>query len=186
MIASISVPDLKGYFGEPRQIIDVRSASEFATGHIPGAINIPLDEIESRIRDLNPQASIVLVCQMGKRASMAATLLDPCRLSITVLDGGTDAWTQAGLSVVANTKTRWSLERQVRFGAGIMVLAGATLAFGLNVHWLFLCAFVGLGLTFAGATDICPMAELLMCMPWNGHSHCTSATDANVRATQSQ
>lgn len=181
MTSSIKVPDLTRPFAGVRQIIDVRSPSEFATGHIPGAINVPLDQIESRIRDLDSEASIVLVCQMGKRARMAAALLDPCRLSITVLDGGTDAWIKAGLPVVANSKTRWSLERQVRFGAGVMVLTGATLAFTLNPHWLFLCAFIGLGLMFAGATDICPMAELLIRMPWNGNSRCRLATDSAAR-----
>jgi rhodanese-related sulfurtransferase len=186
MTSSIEVLDLNRPFAGDRQIIDIRSPSEFATGHIPTAINIPLDQIESRIHDLNSEASIVLVCQVGKRARMAAALLDSCRLSISVLDGGTDAWIKAGLPVVANSKTRWSLERQVRFGAGAMVLAGATLAFTVNAHWLFLCAFVGLGLIFAGATDICPMAELLILMPWNGNSHCRLATDSAARVMRDQ
>jgi hypothetical protein len=40
------------------------------------------------------------------------------------------------------------------------------------MNWIFLSAFVGLGLTFAGLTDICLMGELLGKMPWNGRSHC--------------
>jgi hypothetical protein len=52
------------------------------------------------------------------------------------------------------------------------VLAGAALAFTVDANWLFLSAFVGLGLTFAGLTDICPMAEILAKMPWNGRSQC--------------
>src|SRR4029077_17437132 len=106
------------------QLIDVRSPSEFASGHIPGAINIPMDQIESRLADLRPSAPIVLICQMGKRARMTADVLDPCRLQISVLEGGTNAWLQAGLPVVINVKTRWSLERQVRLGAGLLVLIG--------------------------------------------------------------
>jgi rhodanese-related sulfurtransferase len=186
MISSISVPDLKSHFADHPQIVDVRSPSEFATSHIPGAINVPLDQIESRIPDLNSETSIVLVCKMGKRARMAAALLDPCRLSTKVLDGGTDAWIQAGLPVVVNSKTRWSLERQVRFGAGMLVLTGATLAFVLNVYWLFLCAFVGLGLVFAGVTDLCPMAEFLLRMPWNRRSRCTLTTDSRLGVTGNQ
>jgi hypothetical protein len=69
-------------------------------------------------------------------------------------------------------KTRWSLERQVRFAAGLLILLGALLAFTVHPYWHFLSAFVGLGLTFAGLTDICPMGELLQKMPWNGRSHC--------------
>jgi hypothetical protein len=117
---------------------------------------------------------------MGKRARMAAALLDPCRLSVSVLEGGTKAWVQAGLPLVRNTKTRWSLERQVRLGAGLLVLLGAALALTLNVYWLLLCGFAGLGLTFAGLTDICPMAEFLVRMPWNANSHYKLARGENA------
>ena len=64
-------------------------------------------------------------------------------------------------------KTRWSLERQVRLGAGLLVLAGAILALTVNPVWVLLCGFVGLGLTFAGLTDICAMGIILERMPWN-------------------
>jgi rhodanese-related sulfurtransferase len=156
----------------PAQLIDVRSGSEFASGHIPGAVNIPMDQIEARLDDLRPGVPIVLVCQTGKRARITADLLKPCQRQISVLEGGTSAWIQAGLPVVTSVKTRWSLERQVRLGAGLLVLAGAALAFTVDANWLFLSAFVGLGLTFAGLTDICPMAEILAKMPWNGRSQC--------------
>lgn len=153
------------------QLIDVRSPSEFAAGHIPGATNVPMDQIESRLADLR-SGPIILICQMGKRAKMTADLLAPCGLDLTVLEGGTGAWIQAGYPIVRNVKTRWSLERQVRLGAGLIVLTASTLALTSNVRWLFLAAFVGLGLTFAGLTDICPMGELLQKMPWNRHTHC--------------
>jgi rhodanese-related sulfurtransferase len=156
----------------PAQLIDVRSGSEFASGHIPGAVNIPMDQIEARLDDLRPGVPIVLICQTGRRARMTADLLEPCRRQISVLEGGTSAWIQAGLPVVTSVKTRWSLERQVRLGAGLLVLAGAALAFTVDANWLFLSAFVGLGLTFAGLTNICPMAEILAKMPWNGRSQC--------------
>jgi rhodanese-related sulfurtransferase len=153
------------------QLVDVRSPSEFAAGHIPGAINIPMDQIESRLADLS-RGPIVLICQMGKRAQMTADILGPCRLDLTVLEGGTAAWTQEGLPIVKSVRTRWSLERQVRLGAGLIVLAASTLALTENSRWLFLAAFVGGGLTFAGLTDLCPMAEFLQRMPWNRRSHC--------------
>lgn len=172
MIPSITVAELHTNPPANAQLVDVRSPSEFATGHIPGAVNIPMDQIESRLADLLPNAALVLVCQMGQRARLTAELLEPCRRQIAVLDGGTSAWIQAGLPTVANVKTRWSLERQVRLGAGLLVLTGATLALILNPNWLFLSAFVGLGLTFAGFTDICPMAEFLRKLPWNSQSHC--------------
>ena len=49
-------------------LVDVRSNSEFAAGHIPAAVNIPMDQIEARLDDLNLNLPIVLICQTGKRA----------------------------------------------------------------------------------------------------------------------
>lgn len=182
MTPSITVAELRT---QPQsQLIDVRSPSEFAAGHIPGAINIPMDQIESRIDDLSATMPIALVCQMGKRARMTATLLEPCHRQLTVLEGGTNAWLAAGLPLVTNVKTRWSLERQVRFGAGLLVLTGAILALTVSAHWLYLSGFVGLGLTFAGLTDFCPMAEILARMPWNATSHCRLGTTTRSSPAQ--
>lgn len=66
-----------------------------------------------------------------------------------------------------NTRTAWSLERQVRLGAGLLVLVGIVLSLVWNRVWIGVSAFVGFGLTFAGLTDICGMAFLLAKMPWN-------------------
>jgi len=153
--------------------VDVRSGSEFASGHIPGAINIPMEEIEARLDDLDVNLPIVLICQSGKRARMSSSLLEPCQRQITVLEGGTQAWIRAGFPVVASVRTRWSLERQVRLGAGLLVLAGVILALNANPLWVFLCGFVGLGLTFAGLTDICAMGIILGKMPWNRRRQCS-------------
>ncbi len=172
MSPSIPVAEFRKQAGGQAQLIDVRSPSEFASGHIPSAINIPMDQIEARLDDLRSDAPLVLICQSGKRARMTAGLLEPCRRDIAVLEGGTNAWIREGLPTVTSVKTRWSLERQVRLGAGMLVLVGALLAFTVNANWLFLSAFVGLGLTFAGVTDVCPMAEILERMPWNGQTHC--------------
>ena len=169
MAPTITVADLRNHADS--QLIDVRSPSEFAAGHIPGAINIPMDQIESRLGDLS-HAPIVLICQMGKRARITAALLEPCQLQLCVLEGGTSAWINAGLPVVRSVRSRWSLERQVRFGAGLLVLTASALALLWNPYWMSLAAFVGGGLIFAGLTDICPMAEILARMPWNKEAHC--------------
>ena len=171
MTPTIAVADLKSHPADA-QLIDVRSPSEFVAGHIPGAINIPMDQIESRLADLSSTTPIVLICQMGKRARMTAGLLEPCQLQLSILEGGTSAWMQAGLPIVRSVRSRWSLERQVRLGAGLLVLTALALTLSVSAYWLFLAAFVGAGLTFAGLTDICPMAGILGKMPWNNTTHC--------------
>jgi len=175
MISADELKKLTARRGEA-QLVDVRSASEYAVGHVPGVINIPMEQIEARLDDLSPDRPIVLICQSGARARLAAALLEPRRTDVTVLDGGTSAWVNAGFPVVMNAATRWALERQVRLVAGLLVLIGAALALTVNPHWLYLSGFVGLGLTFAGLTNICAMASLLCKMPWNRSRRLRPAT----------
>jgi phage shock protein E len=56
---------------EGAQLVDVRSAGEFAAGHVPGSVNIPLDEIGSRASELDPQKWVVVFCASGTRSAMA-------------------------------------------------------------------------------------------------------------------
>lgn len=166
-VANLSSFCMKEGKPQPVQWIDVRSPGEYASGHIPAAINIPMDQIEARLDDLLPNVPVLLVCQAGKRARMVAGLLEPCRSDVTVLEGGTAAWSAAGFPLVTSAKTRFSLERQVRLIAGILVLVGVVLSLAVNHNWILLVAAVGVGLTFAGLTDICLMAGMLLRMPWN-------------------
>jgi rhodanese-related sulfurtransferase len=153
--------------GEPLTIIDVRSPGEYAVGHIPGAVNIPMEQVEARTNDLLPGLPVVLVCQSGRRADITCTWLRNERTDARILEGGTTAWQANGFPVVRTTASRWSLERQVRLGAGLLVLTAAVLALTVHPYWVILALFVGAGLTFAGLTDICGMGLLLARMPWN-------------------
>ena len=175
MKATINAKQLKEVSAGPRrgQWIDVRSASEYATGHLPGSINIPLEQIELRVGDLAENEPVVLICQRGARAQMAASRLAPCGREIVVLEGGTQAWIEAGYPVVASVEARWSLERQVRLGTGLLVVLGVALSLLENVRWLYLAGFIGLGLTFAGLADICPMGLMLARLPWNRGTRCS-------------
>jgi len=56
-------------------ILDVREPAEYAFGHIPGAVSIPLGELEERSNELNPQDEIYVICRTGNRSDMACHLL---------------------------------------------------------------------------------------------------------------
>ena len=147
------------------RLIDVRSAAEFASGHVPGAVNIPMEQVESRLDDISRSGEVVLICQGGKRAAVTADWICD-RRDVKVLEGGTQAWIDSKLPIVECVACRWSLERQVRFGAGVLILIGTLLTF-VAWYWVFLAMLVGAGLTMAGATGFCPMAIALGKMPWN-------------------
>jgi rhodanese-related sulfurtransferase len=83
--------------GDP--IIDVRSPSEYAQGHIAGALNVPLDTLPLGARKL-PDRPILTACGMGGRAGRAAELLDLAGRTAFFIAGGTKAWAAAGLPVV--------------------------------------------------------------------------------------
>ncbi|RAK19385.1 rhodanese-related sulfurtransferase [Anoxybacillus vitaminiphilus] len=61
--------------GEKFVILDVREQAEYAFGHIPGAINIPLGELEARFTELNKDDEIYVICRTGNRSDLAAQQL---------------------------------------------------------------------------------------------------------------
>ncbi|MDQ1921841.1 rhodanese-like domain-containing protein [Massilia pseudoviolaceinigra] len=81
-------------------LVDIRSADEFAKGHLRDAKNIPLSDLSSRIAELDKakNKTIVVVCQTGARADKAAKILEAAGFTDVVgLDGGLTAWQAAGL-----------------------------------------------------------------------------------------
>lgn len=62
--------------GEAIVILDVREPAEYAFGHIPGAISIPMGELETRLNQLNTENEIYVVCRTGNRSDLACQLLD--------------------------------------------------------------------------------------------------------------
>ena len=164
----LSLAELRGMWAAGRRptIVDVRSATEFASGHIAGALNLPLPELEARRSDLGND-DLVLVCERGTRARAARAMLLPCFPEAQILAGGMHAWRKARLPMVQTTRSRWSLERQVRLIAGTMVLFGIGMAVVFGRGWLALAALPGAGLVLAGLTDICPLGLALLRMPWN-------------------
>jgi rhodanese-related sulfurtransferase len=76
-------------------LVDVRSREEHATAHVPGSLNIPLDELTSLLADL-PSATIYLLCGSGKRSSQAARILADRRYTAVNVAGGITEWYRAG------------------------------------------------------------------------------------------
>lgn len=157
--------------GEGLRFVDVRSPAEYKAVHVTGAELYPLDTLDPRrvAADLgiSAQAPLVLLCAGGNRARQAAEKFHAEGIPhCLVVEGGTKAWEAAGLPVVRG-KGAISIERQVRIGAGMMVLVGVLLGSWVDPLWFFLSGLVGAGLIFAGITDWCGMGLLLAKMPWN-------------------
>jgi len=151
-------------------LMDVRTPAEFREIHASGAQLVPLDILSRQavetVRGAN-SGPLYVLCASGIRATKAAEKLRRDGLNdVMVVEGGTNAWVAAGLPVVRGRKTI-SIERQVRIGAGTLVVIGTGLGWFVHPAFFILSAFVGAGLVFAGVTDICGMAIVLAKAPWN-------------------
>lgn len=155
---------------EGAQVIDVREDIEYRAEHIPGTSHLPLLELsEEKVTHLKRDKPLYIVCKSGFRSQKAAEKLMHFGFNqVYVLEGGLDAWKQAR-HVLNRGQERhvWSLDRQVCFSAGVLVLLGIALSWG--VHPLFVCLslFVAGGLVFSALTNTSGMALMLAKMPWN-------------------
>ena len=86
--------------GDVPVILDVRSGQEYASGHVPGAINIPVDQLPGHLPELrrHDNAEIVVYCESGGRASKAADMLiGDGFLNVRHLQGDMKQWRQDDL-----------------------------------------------------------------------------------------
>jgi phage shock protein E len=86
--------------GSAPVILDVRTPEEFAAGHVPGAVNVPHDQLAGRLAGLglDPSAEVVVHCERGTRATAAEAVLQEAGFTRVVdLDGHMQGWRDAGL-----------------------------------------------------------------------------------------
>jgi rhodanese-related sulfurtransferase len=84
-------------------VIDVRSADDFAKGHLPSARHLAFGDLQAKVAQLvkNKSNPVLLVCQTGQQSHKAVRLVkDAGFAEVHALDGGVNAWQQAGMPVV--------------------------------------------------------------------------------------
>jgi len=149
-------------------LVDIREPDEFARRHVQGARSAPLSALEQTGLKLIPGKQVVFTCRSGMRTAANCDKLSAIvDGEAYVLEGGVDGWAAAGLPVVEDRKAPLEIIRQVQIAAGLLVLLGVGLGVAVAPGFLAIAAFVGAGLTFAGATGNCAMAKLLGLAPWN-------------------
>lgn len=149
-------------------VVDIRSADEYQREHIPGSINVPIDQLAQYDFSQHHCSSALFHCRSGQRTQMAKEQIEACGIEeVYCLQGGLQQWQQCGLPIAKHTKARLDIMRQVQLIAGVFIMLGVILALAVNPWWSLLSGFVGLGLFIAGATGTCALATLLCQCPWN-------------------
>ncbi len=77
-------------------ILDVREPDEYAAGHAPGALHIPMGAIPERLPELPDDARLIVVCRSGGRSARVTGYLRQEGLDAVNMDGGMRAWLAAG------------------------------------------------------------------------------------------
>lgn len=155
---------------EGAQLIDIREANEYRREHIADARLFPLSAMEQgSTLQADAKDQVIYHCQSGNRTRnhLNRLIAAAAPSKVAVLDGGLQAWKQAGLETVVNKGEPLPLMRQVQIVAGLLTLSGVILGYTVSEGFYLLSAFVGAGLTFAGISGFCGMARLLALMPWN-------------------
>jgi rhodanese-related sulfurtransferase len=102
IMTEISIEEFTRQPAGSNLILDVRTPAEYEAGHIPLALNLPLDMLAERLPRIQKYAGapVVLYCQTGRRASQAAEILAAAGFTkLLHLTGDMDGWIAAGLPV---------------------------------------------------------------------------------------
>jgi rhodanese-related sulfurtransferase len=166
-------------------LIDVREPAEFQGEHIPQASNIPLTRIQDGISvKLPPGLRKVLQCKGGRRARIAASLLqeNSPQEEFWYLDGGIDAWKDAGLPVISSSKTVLPLDQQVKILIGSLILLFIILGFKVSAGYFYGAGLIGVAMIVGGITGVCAVTMALARMPWNQRASTCEVTISSPNA----
>ncbi|MEZ5114832.1 MAG: rhodanese-like domain-containing protein [Candidatus Nanopelagicales bacterium] len=98
MVQHASISQLKDAMDAgTARIVDVRERYEFDSGHVPGAVHIPMHTIPLRMDELPTDGDLYLICESGNRSWQVAAFLARHDITAINVEGGTGAWRWSGL-----------------------------------------------------------------------------------------
>lgn len=77
-------------------LVDVREPEEYVAGHVPGAVPIPMNQLATRMGEIDKTSRVFVICASGNRSSAMTDLLRGAGFDAVSVAGGTGAWTRSG------------------------------------------------------------------------------------------
>lgn len=103
-VPEIDVEALADRIPEGAQVIDVREPDEYASGHVPGAVSIPLGSVPDQVERFRGDGPTYVICQAGGRSRRACEFVAAEGIDAVNVGGGTGAWIVSGREVVAGDR----------------------------------------------------------------------------------
>src|SRR5262245_59665662 len=101
-VPSVSVVELPVALPDGVTLLDVREADEWAAGHAPEALHIPMSELAGRLGELPAEESLYVVCRSGGRSARVTAYLNANGWDASNVDGGMRSWHAAGRPLVCD------------------------------------------------------------------------------------
>lgn len=167
---SITVSELEEIMSRDKGglVVDVRTAAENRAVRIDEVINVPMESVADKFKAYADEKVVYVMCNSGNRSKMVCEDLALHGMSQLVnVEGGIQAWIQAGFPVIRTKRWAMPMMQQVMVIAGSLVLLGGLGSQFIHSNWVWLACGVGAGLTYAGLSGNCYMTKALALMPWN-------------------
>ncbi len=152
-------------------ILDIRTY----LNHAKIALNRPHWHISAE--DINPakfikdyhldgSKTLNIICTSGRKSTeMARKFIQAGFNNVTSVIGGIQHAKEEGLDMIEHPV--WDIPTQVHFSAGLLILLGCLLGWGISTLFFFIPLIVGIGLIVSAVTGNCTLAKILNEMPWN-------------------
>lgn len=101
-VPSTTVAALPASLPEGTVLLDVREDDEWAAGHAPHALHIPMGEVPSRADEIPADGELLVICRSGGRSARVVAYLGGAGRAAVNVDGGMDSWAAAGRPLVAD------------------------------------------------------------------------------------
>lgn len=102
-VPSTTVAELPPNLPDTTVLLDVREDDEWAAGHAPHAVHIPMGEVPRRLAEITADAQLLVVCKAGGRSAQVVAYLQQSGREATNVDGGMSSWAAAGRPLVSDS-----------------------------------------------------------------------------------